>query len=166
MCQLCHCGIHGSIVICCCATQVSVWLLARAGSVSGGYSSAPRSGALDAASQVTFPAQPNASSLGDSPLVCLHVNCLRKQQHDAFFMQCRHADHEALQPASQFAPREYPGPDGQVTFALNDSLYRSGTNHDHDQPAHLQLRNAGIPEIVNRPIYAGLESRYCPAGAT
>ncbi|BDA46861.1 Electron transfer flavoprotein-ubiquinone oxidoreductase [Coccomyxa sp. Obi] len=76
----------------------------------------------------------------------------------------RHADHEALQPASEFAPREYPGPDGEVTFALNDSLYRSGTNHDHDQPAHLQLRNAGIPETVNRPIYAGPESRYCPAG--
>ncbi|EIE22000.1 hypothetical protein COCSUDRAFT_37226 [Coccomyxa subellipsoidea C-169] len=76
----------------------------------------------------------------------------------------RHADHEALQPASGFAPREYPAPDGQVTFALNDSLYRSGTNHDHDQPAHLRLRNAGVPAAVNWPIYAGPEGRYCPAG--
>ncbi len=40
----------------------------------------------------------------------------------------------------------------------------SGTNHDHDQPPHLRLRNAGVPDVVNRPIYAGPESRYCPAG--
>ena len=40
----------------------------------------------------------------------------------------------------------------------------SGTNHDHDQPPHLRLRNAGVPSVVNRPIYAGPESRYCPAG--
>jgi electron-transferring-flavoprotein dehydrogenase len=76
----------------------------------------------------------------------------------------RHADHEALQPASDFTPRDYPAPDGQVSFPLTDSLYRSGTNHEHDQPPHLRLRNGGIPEAVNLPIYAGPESRYCPAG--
>ncbi len=59
---------------------------------------------------------------------------------------------------------EYPRPDGEVTFDIASSLYRSGTNHEHDQPPHLRLRNAGIPAVVNKPIYDGPESRYCPAG--
>ncbi len=61
-------------------------------------------------------------------------------------------------------PKQYPAPDNEVSFSLNDSLYRSGTNHDHDQPPHLRLRNSGVPSSVNRPIYAGPETRYCPAG--
>ena len=52
----------------------------------------------------------------------------------------------------------------QVSFDLTTSLFRSGTNHDHDQPSHLRLRNPGIPTVVNLPSYAGPEQRYCPAG--
>ncbi len=48
---------------------------------------------------------------------------------------------------------------------MAESLFRSGTNHGHDEPPHLTLRNAGLPSVVNRPVYAGPESRYCPAGA-
>jgi len=40
---------------------------------------------------------------------------------------------------------------------------RSSTNHEHDQPPHLRLRDAQVPESVNLPKYAGPESRYCPA---
>ena len=54
----------------------------------------------------------------------------------------------------------------QVTFSMADSLFRSGTNHGHDEPAHLRLRNPGVPVVVNQPVYAGPESRYCPAGAS
>ncbi len=53
----------------------------------------------------------------------------------------------------------------QVTFGMADSLFRSGTNHGHDEPPHLRLRNPGLPSVVNLPVYAGPESRYCPAGA-
>ena len=77
---------------------------------------------------------------------------------------CRQPDHEALKPAVNFQPRQYPKPDGQVSFDLSTSLYRSGTNHEHDQPPHLKLQNKGVPQAVNLPIYAGPESRYCPAG--
>jgi hypothetical protein len=83
---------------------------------------------------------------------------------DVEVLFCRHADHESLKPASSYAPKDYPAPDNEVSFSLNDSLYRSGTNHDHDQPPHLRLRNPGVPASVNWPIYAGPESRYCPAG--
>ena len=81
-------------------------------------------------------------------------------------VSCRHPDHEALQPAAGFQPKQYPKPDGQVSFDMAASLYRSGTNHEHDQPSHLRLLNKGVPTAVNLPIYAGPESRYCPAGIT
>jgi hypothetical protein len=42
---------------------------------------------------------------------------------------------------------------------------RSGTNHDHDQPPHLVLRSAGVPEVVNLPHYAGPETRCVWCGA-
>lgn len=41
----------------------------------------------------------------------------------------------------------------------------AGTNHEHDQPSHLKLKDAGVPEYLNGPHFAAPESRYCPAGA-
>ncbi|KAI7846048.1 hypothetical protein COHA_000414 [Chlorella ohadii] len=84
----------------------------------------------------------------------------------------RYADHERLKPAAECTPREYPKPDGQITFDLNTSLFRSQTNHEHDQPPHLRLVNPKLPEVgcgsalivVNLPVYDGPEARYCPAG--
>ncbi|GJM91230.1 hypothetical protein PR202_ga07586 [Eleusine coracana subsp. coracana] len=72
-------------------------------------------------------------------------------------------DHEATDMANLHAPIQYPKPDGQITFDVPTSLYRSNTNHEHDQPPHLRLRDSAIPERVNLPLYAGPESRYCPA---
>ncbi|PWA78779.1 electron-transfer flavoprotein:ubiquinone oxidoreductase [Artemisia annua] len=72
-------------------------------------------------------------------------------------------DHEATHEASVSSPIEYPKPDGIVSFDIPTSLYRSNTNHDHDQPAHLRLRDPQIPELVNWPKYGGPESRFCPA---
>lgn len=72
-------------------------------------------------------------------------------------------DHEATEEARLWTPIDYPKPDGAVSFDITTSLYRSNTNHDHDQPAHLRLRDTKIPELVNLPAYAGPESRYCPA---
>jgi len=74
------------------------------------------------------------------------------------------ADHEATEPAEEHRPIDYPRPDGELTFDLPASLFRSGTNHDHDQPAHLRLRNPKVPESVNLRLYGGPEGRYCPAG--
>ncbi|PSC72345.1 Electron transfer flavo -ubiquinone mitochondrial [Micractinium conductrix] len=76
----------------------------------------------------------------------------------------RYADHEKLKPAAGFSPKEYPKPDGKLTFDINTSLFRSQTNHEHDQPPHLRLANPKLPAVLNLPIYAGPEARYCPAG--
>ncbi|KAL6746459.1 hypothetical protein V8C86DRAFT_1520595 [Haematococcus lacustris] len=76
----------------------------------------------------------------------------------------RRGDHEVLRAARDCRAPEYPPPDGALTFDLPTSLYRSGTNHEHDQPSHLRLRDPGVPEFLNGPHYAGPEARYCPAG--
>ena len=76
----------------------------------------------------------------------------------------RKPDNEALRPARECSPIDYPRPDGELTFDLPTSLHRSGTNHEHDQPPHLRLRNPKVPEVLNLPIYDGPEARYCPAG--
>ncbi|KAK9672222.1 hypothetical protein RND81_12G085500 [Saponaria officinalis] len=72
-------------------------------------------------------------------------------------------DHEATNVANLHTPIQYPKPNGVFSFDVATSLYRSNTNHDHDQPPHLRLKDPVIPEQVNLPVYAGPESRYCPA---
>ena len=47
-------------------------------------------------------------------------------------------DYAALKPAKNFKPIEYPKPDGKLTFDILSSLFLSGTNHEEDQPVHLQ----------------------------
>jgi electron-transferring-flavoprotein dehydrogenase len=74
------------------------------------------------------------------------------------------ADHESLKPASEFKPIIYPKPDGKLTFDRLSSVFISNTNHAEDQPAHLTLKDPGIPVQVNLARYAGPETRYCPAG--
>jgi electron-transferring-flavoprotein dehydrogenase len=76
----------------------------------------------------------------------------------------KHADHECLRPASDFAPIAYPKPDGKLTFDRLSSVFISNTNHAEDQPVHLTLKNPNVPVDVNLAKFAGPEQRYCPAG--
>ena len=82
-----------------------------------------------------------------------------------YTLRHKHPDNEALTAMSDtnVEPIAYPKPDNVLTFDIPTSLYRSGTNHDHDQPAHLRLRNAEVPANVNFAVYGGPEGRYCPA---
>lgn len=74
------------------------------------------------------------------------------------------ADHECLLPAAQCSPIAYPKPDNVLTFDRLSSVFVSNTNHEENQPAHLQLKDAGVPVAVNLAKYAGPEARFCPAG--
>ncbi len=74
------------------------------------------------------------------------------------------ADHEALRPAAGMPRIDYPAPDGVLTFDRNSSVYLSSTNHEEDQPVHLQLRDPSVPVEVNLATFDGPEARYCPAG--
>ncbi|GLC37456.1 hypothetical protein PLESTF_001451100 [Pleodorina starrii] len=74
-------------------------------------------------------------------------------------------DRERLRPLAEAPPAPaYPKPDGAITFDLPTSIYRSGTNHEHDQPSHLLVSNPGEFERSNLPHYGGPETKYCPAG--
>ena len=44
---------------------------------------------------------------------------------------------------------EYPKYDGVLTFDKLSSVFISNTNHEEDQPSHLQLRDPAIPVTVN-----------------
>ena len=74
------------------------------------------------------------------------------------------ADHLYLLPAADCAKIDYPKPDGLLTFDRLSSVFVSNTNHEENQPAHLTLKDAGVPVAINLATYAGPESRYCPAG--
>ncbi len=74
-----------------------------------------------------------------------------------------HEDHETLRPASQSKRIEYPKPDGKLTFDRLSSVFLANTNHEEDQPVHLQLRDPARWKAVNWEMYRSPESRYCPA---
>ncbi len=74
-----------------------------------------------------------------------------------------HADHEQLKKAADSKPMEYPKPDGVLTFDRLSSVYLSGTNHEENQPPHLQLKNPAAAIDVNYKLYDSPETRYCPA---
>jgi len=74
------------------------------------------------------------------------------------------ADHQSLLPADQCPQIHYPKPDGKLSFDRLSSVFISNTNHEENQPAHLTLKDSGVPVSVNLATYGGPESRYCPAG--
>jgi Electron transfer flavoprotein-ubiquinone oxidoreductase. len=44
------------------------------------------------------------------------------------------------------------------------SVSRTGTNHEEDQPVHLQVEDWDKHKDLCWPVYKGLENRFCPAG--
>ncbi len=75
-----------------------------------------------------------------------------------------HTDHDRLRLASD-APRiAYPKPDGKISFDRLSSVFLSNTNHEEDQPIHLQLKDPSVAISVNWARYESPETRYCPAG--
>jgi electron-transferring-flavoprotein dehydrogenase len=73
-------------------------------------------------------------------------------------------DNESLLPAAQCARIDYPKPDGVLSFDRLSSVFLSNTNHEEDQPCHLQLKDATVPIATNLALYDAPEQRYCPAG--
>jgi electron-transferring-flavoprotein dehydrogenase len=73
-------------------------------------------------------------------------------------------DNESFKPAAAMPRIDYPRYDGTLTFDKLSSVFLSNTNHEENQPPHLQLRDPTIPVAVNLAVYAGPEQRYCPAG--
>ena len=74
------------------------------------------------------------------------------------------ADHEATRSADKSPKIEYPKPDGKISFDILTSVSRTGTNHEEDQPVHLQVKDWDAHTAETWPAYRGLENRFCPAG--
>lgn len=72
-------------------------------------------------------------------------------------------DHGSLKKAADCKPIDYPKPDGKLTFDRLSSVALSATNHEENQPSHLQLLNPALAIEVNYRQYAAPETRYCPA---
>jgi len=73
-------------------------------------------------------------------------------------------DAESTGKAADYAPIDYPKPDGVLSFDRLTNVSFSATNHEEEQPCHLQLRDPNIPIAVNLPEFAEPAQRYCPAG--
>ncbi|CAK7219078.1 hypothetical protein SEUCBS140593_003767 [Sporothrix eucalyptigena] len=76
----------------------------------------------------------------------------------------KHGDHETTRPASQYKKIDYPKPDGEITFDILTSVSRTGTNHEEDQPVHLQVKDWDKHTAETYPEFQGVENRFCPAG--
>ncbi|MFC0048715.1 electron transfer flavoprotein-ubiquinone oxidoreductase [Rheinheimera tilapiae] len=81
-----------------------------------------------------------------------------------FTLKDNSVDHACLKPASACAKIDYPKPDQQLSFDKLSSVFLSNTNHEEEQPCHLQLIDSAIPIKVNLAIYDEPAQRYCPAG--
>jgi electron-transferring-flavoprotein dehydrogenase len=73
-------------------------------------------------------------------------------------------DATATKPADQCPKIEYPKPDGEISFDILTSVSRTGTNHEEDQPVHLQVKDWDKHAQMEWPKYKGVENRFCPAG--
>jgi len=108
------------------------------------------------------PAQKKFGMLAGGAFIWIDQNIFRGRL--PFTLHSRTVDRACLRPASA-APRiSYPKPDGRISFDRLSSVFLSSTNHEEDQPCHLQLQDPAIPIASNLPRYDEPAQRYCPAG--
>jgi len=81
-----------------------------------------------------------------------------------FTLKHPHADYETLQPAKEMKKIDYPKYDGVLTFDKTSSVYLTGTNHEENQPVHLQLKDKSLPITYTLDKFDEPAQRYCPAG--
>ena len=70
-----------------------------------------------------------------------------------------HSDHEALENKEKYDPIKYPKPDGIISFDRLTNVSFSGTNHEENQPCHLQLKDVSVPIKINLNRYDNPETR-------
>jgi len=78
-------------------------------------------------------------------------------------MKHRKPDHATLEPAEKHKPIDYPKPDGVLTFDRLSSVFLSNTNHEENQPVHLQVKDMELQKRSEYGVFSGPSTRYCPA---
>ena len=72
-------------------------------------------------------------------------------------------DYASINQADECKKIEYQKPDGKISFDILTSVSRTGTNHEEDQPVHLQVKDWEAHALMEWPKYKGIENRFCPA---
>ena len=72
-------------------------------------------------------------------------------------------DSATLKPAVECRKIAYPRPDGVLTFDRLSSVFLSNTNHEEDQPVHLQVKDMALQKASEYGLFGGPSARYCPA---
>ncbi|PRY24352.1 electron-transferring-flavoprotein dehydrogenase [Aliiruegeria haliotis] len=73
-------------------------------------------------------------------------------------------DAQSTKDVRECQPIEYPKPDGKLSFDRLTNVSFSMTSHEESQPCHLKLANEELAVREDLGRYAGISSRYCPAG--
>ena len=79
-----------------------------------------------------------------------------------FTLRDKKPDYACLKPAAS-SKKSIIQSLTMLTFDRLSSVFLSNTNHEEDQPCHLQLADTAIPIQVNLPTY-GKPLNFCPAG--
>ena len=81
-----------------------------------------------------------------------------------FTLRDKKPDHATMKPAAECAKIDYPKPDNVISFDKASSVFLSSTNHEEDQPCHLQLTDPQLPISFTLGEFDEPAQRYCPAG--
>ena len=97
-------------------------------------------------------------------IVFTGIDQLLFRGHLPFTLKHSHADHETLSPANEIKKIDYPKYDDVLSFDKTSSVYLTGTNHEENQPIHLQLKDTNLPVNYTLGKYDEPAQRYCPVG--
>jgi electron-transferring-flavoprotein dehydrogenase len=139
----------------------------RAGDELAGYEASWRGSAMGADLWKVRNAKPLWSKLGTLlGIGCATADMWANTLGISLFGTLPHGrpDSACLKPASQCRPIPYSKPDGRLTFDLLSSVFLSNTNHEEDQPVHLQVADLLLQKTSEHDVYGGPSARYCPAG--
>ncbi|MCC7394513.1 MAG: electron transfer flavoprotein-ubiquinone oxidoreductase [Sphingomonadaceae bacterium] len=75
-----------------------------------------------------------------------------------------HVDHDQMIRADIAPKINYPKPDNVLSFDRLSSVFLSNTNHEEDQPIHLQVADLALQQSSELGEFGGPSNLYCPAG--
>ncbi|BBD97258.1 electron transfer flavoprotein-ubiquinone oxidoreductase [Sphingobium amiense] len=138
----------------------------RSGDVLSDYEPAVRSSWIDSELQLVKNAEPLLAKFGNTlGTVLAGIDMwMRTLKIGLPFTMKHKPDAEKIWPKDACEKIVYPKPDGVISFDRLSSVFLSNTNHEEDQPVHLQLKDPAVPIAYNLPLYDEPAQRYCPAG--
>ena len=138
----------------------------RSGDELGSYESRLRSSWIADELQLVKNAEPAVSKFGGTlGTILAGIDMWMRVLKIGLPITMKHKpDYTKLWRKEHCAKIDYPKPDGVISFDRLTSVSFSFTNHEEDQPCHLQLKDPSVPIRYNLPLYDEPAQRYCPAG--